>query len=30
MEFATPGSTPAQGLMQDSYPVFERLYEQER
>jgi para-nitrobenzyl esterase len=30
MEFGTPGSAPARGLMRDSYSVFERLYQQER
>ncbi len=30
MEFAAQGGAPGQGLMRDSYPVFERLYQQER
>ena len=30
LEFATDGAKPGVGLMQDSYELFESIYQQER
>ena len=30
LEFATEGAKPGVGLMQDSYELFESIYQQER